>query len=217
MKPLRIVLLASLAMSGLLVIAGFTFWYENHQPENGNTITVPANDARVAPSFLKMQGKARSVKAYIARKNFNNNICFLVDMDIASGSNRFFIYDLKNDSVLDAALVTHGRCNENWLEGRKYSNEPGSGCTSPGRYRIGNPYNGTFGLAYKLYGLDSSNSNAYARYVVLHSHECVPETEVDPRAICQSDGCPTVSQGFLKKLSAIIDKSPRPVLLWIYE
>lgn len=138
-------------------------------------------------------------------------------MDMPSGSNRFFIYDLEKDSLLDAALVTHGRCNEAWLEGRKYSNEVGSGCTSPGRYKIGNPYMGRFGLAYKLHGLDSSNSNAYARYVVLHAMECVPDNEVDPYPICQSDGCPAVPANFLKKLAHIIDRSPRPVLLWIYE
>jgi hypothetical protein len=35
--------------------------------------------------------------------------------------------------------------------------------------------------------------------------------------ICQSDGCPTVSPNFLKELKPIIDKSSKPVLLWIFE
>jgi len=138
-------------------------------------------------------------------------------MSIASGKQRFFVYDLKNDNILKAGLVTHGRCNQNWLAGRKYANEPGCGCTSLGKYKVGNAYRGEFGLAYKLYGLDATNSNAYARFVVLHSMQCVPEKEVDPYPICQSDGCPTVSPGLLQELALLIEQSKDPVLLWIFE
>jgi hypothetical protein len=137
-------------------------------------------------------------------------------MSLPSGQNRFFAFDLRGDSVINAGLVTHGRCNEWWLEGRKYGNTPGCGCTSLGRYKIGNRYQGKFGLAFKLYGLDSTNDKAFERFVVLHSHRCVPE-EVIPGDICQSDGCPTVSPGLLNKLNLIITKSRQPLLLWIYD
>ena len=65
-------------------------------------------------------------------------------------------------------------------------------------------------------GLEKTNDNAFKRFVVLHAHECVPETEVKDE-ICQSDGCPTVSPGFLQYIKPIIDRSKKPVLLWIYE
>ena len=137
-------------------------------------------------------------------------------MTIPSGENRFFVFDFQTDSLYHSGLVTHGRCNENWLEGRKYSNTVGSGCTSLGKYRVGNSYTGRFGLAYKLHGLEKTNNKAFERYVVLHSHECVPETEVKDE-ICQSDGCPTVSPGFLQQLKPMIARSKKPILLWIYE
>lgn len=89
-------------------------------------------------------------------------------------------------------------------------------CTSLGNYKIGKPYYGRFGLAYTLYGMDSTNNNALERHVVLHAYECVPETEV-AYEICQSDGCPMVSRGFLKKLQKIIDTSKDPILLSVYE
>jgi hypothetical protein len=160
--------------------------------------------------------KAISAKQFAGKNKYNNEVCFLIDMKIRSGSNRFFIYDLKNDSVLHSGVVTHGRCNERWLIGRKYGNEPGCGCTSLGKYKIGNAYTGRFGLAYKLHGLDSTNNNAFKRFVVLHAHDCVPDNEVWSD-ICQSDGCPTVSPGFLQTLKTIISKSKKPILLWIYE
>ena len=140
----------------------------------------------------------------------------MINMSLPSGQNRFFIYDLKKDTIRNAGVVTHGNCNQFWLDGRKYSNEQGCGCTSLGKYKVGYSYNGKFGLAYKLYGLDKTNNNAFNRFVVLHSHPCVPETEMKDE-ICQSNGCPTVSPGFLKQLKPIIDNSARPILLWIYE
>jgi hypothetical protein len=164
----------------------------------------------------KMQLKAAEAKKFIAQKNYNETICFLVDMSLSSGQNRFFVYNLKKDSLQNSGLVTHGRCNQYWLEGRKYGNTIGCGCTSLGRYKIGNSYNGKFGLAFKLYGLDKTNDKAFERFVVLHAHECVPETEVKDE-ICQSDGCPTVATGFLQQLKPMITVSKKPVLLWVYE
>ena len=164
----------------------------------------------------KMELKATEARSFIERNNFNGSVCFLVDMNLPSGQNRFFIYDLKRDTLQNSGLVTHGRCNQDWLEGRKYGNTVGCGCTSLGKYRIGNAYNGRFGLAFKLYGLDKTNDKAFARFVVLHAHSCVPGTEIKDD-ICQSDGCPTVAPDFLQQLKLIISASKKPVLLWIYE
>jgi hypothetical protein len=168
------------------------------------------------PAIRKLQLKAADAKKFVQQNEYNDVICFLIDMSPSSGQNRFFVYDLKKDTLKNSGLVTHGRCNENWLEGRKYGNSIGCGCTSLGKYRIGQSYNGRFGLAYKLFGLEKTNDNAYKRFVVLHAHECVPEAEVEDE-ICQSDGCPTVSTGFLQYIKPIIDVSNKPVLLWIYE
>jgi len=169
------------------------------------------------PLLEKILLKADQAKRFAIAKKFDSTICFLIDMSEESGKKRFFILDLQKDSVLNSGLVTHGRCGKSWLTGREYGNEPGCGCTSLGRYKIGAPYQGTFGLAYKLYGLDSSNSNAFRRYVVLHSHECVPNNELHPYPLCQSEGCPTVSPAFLQELATIINKCQKPVLLWIYD
>lgn len=211
MKKALLISLA-LILTFVLASAGWYYYKMKATPYKHNV-------ARTLNASLhkKLNVKADGLLAYAQTNQFNTNICFLIDMKIESGKNRFFIYDMQKDSVLDASLVAHGRCNERWLKGRKYGNEPGCGCTSLGKYKIGNPYQGRFGLAYKLFGLDNTNSNAFKRFVVLHSHECVPNTEVDPYPICQSDGCPTVSKPFLKKLAAILDNSEKPVLMQIYE
>jgi hypothetical protein len=167
-------------------------------------------------TLRKLKLKSDDAISFTKKNGYNPSICFFVDMSLPSGQNRFFIYDMLKDSIQNSGLVTHGRCNELWLDGRKYSNEPGCGCSSLGKYKVGHSYSGRFGLAYKLYGLDKTNNNAFKRFVVLHSHECVPGNEV-MNEICQSDGCPTVAPQFLQQLKPIINKSQKPILLWIYE
>ncbi len=168
-----------------------------------------------AAVLLRTKNHSSSLKNYAATNNFNTQYCFLVDMTIASGEKRFFVYDLKVDSTIVAGLVTHG--SGKVVSAKiQFSNQPESNCTSLGKYKIGNSYNGKFGLAYKLYGLDKTNSNAFNRFVVLHSHACVPLMEVAPQRICESWGCPTVSPLFLQVLKKYIDKADKPVLLWIY-
>ena len=164
----------------------------------------------------KLRINAAVAKKFTKEKGYNQKSVFFIEMRLPSGSNRFFIYDLVKDSVVDKGLVAHGNCYEYWLEGRRYSNVVGSGCSSLGKYKIGNSYVGKWGYSYKLYGLDSTNNNAFERTVVLHSHSCVPN-EVTNEELCQSNGCPTVSPDFLTRLKKIINNSKKPVLLWIYE
>ena len=167
-------------------------------------------------TLKKLKLRSGDAVSFAKKNGYNSSLCFLIDMSLPSGNNRFFVYNMEKDSIEKTGLVTHGRCNQQWLEGRKYSNQPGCGCSSLGKYKVGYSYNGSFGLAYKLHGLDKTNSNAFKRFVVLHSHECVPESQVNGD-ICQSDGCPTVSPGFLYQLKPIIRKSSKPILLCIYE
>jgi hypothetical protein len=203
----------------LVVIASLAWLSSNSVHKRATALWAsdsPKRHGLSSKTFEKMRLKAEEAKTFIQQKGYNTTICFLIDMSLPSSQNRFFVYNMAKDSLYNAGLVTHGRCNEYWLEGRKYGNTIGCGCSSLGKYKIGHSYNGKFGLAYKLYGLDKTNNKAYERFVVLHSHECVPETEVSDE-ICQSDGCPTVAPGYLKYLKPIIDESKKPVLMWIYE
>jgi hypothetical protein len=208
--------------TGILLLAGFVAfaWLsetgKNKSQSNLTNSLTPALEELKKTTFEKLQRKAAEAASFIADNNYNNKICFLIDMSLPSGQNRFFVYDLVKDSIKNAGLVTHGRCNQYWLEGRKYGNTVGCGCSSLGKYKIGYSYKGRFGLAWKLYGLDKTNDKAFERFVVLHGHNCVPET-ISEDEICQSDGCPTVSPNFLQYLKPIINESKKPVLLWIYE
>ncbi|TAD92777.1 MAG: hypothetical protein EAY75_01780 [Bacteroidetes bacterium] len=161
--------------------------------------------------------KVAEAAAYSSKRGLNGEVAILIDLSLHSGSSRFFVVRLADGSVRLKGLVTHGSGKRGLLPGeRKYSNEEGSLLSSLGKYKTGVSYNGQFGLAYKLHGLEVSNSQAYRRFIVLHAHECVPDAETD-ELICQSWGCPTVSPDFLRQLQQVIDGSTKPLLLWIYD
>ena len=169
-----------------------------------------------APDMIRMQSIAAKAKKFTDQNSYCKQYCFLIDMSLPSGKKRFFVYDLQNDSMLTTGMVTHGSGSETNTAALVFSNVVHSNATSLGKYRIGEKYHGKFGLAFKLYGMDASNSKAYARAVVLHAHECVPAEEVYPQPICASWGCPTVSPSFLNVLEKYLDDTEDPVLLWIY-
>jgi len=147
---------------------------------------------------------------------YNDEIVFFVDMKISSGKNRFFVYDLKENKIIDKGLVAHGSGSETGIEGKlKFSNINNSLTTSLGKYYIGKSYNGQFGKAYKLYGLDKTNSNAYDRNIVLHKYSKVPYDE-QLESICNSYGCPMVNEKYFERIESIVDNSEKNIILEIY-
>ena len=159
---------------------------------------------------------AKKALEYSAKNNLSTDYCFLVDMSLPSGRNRFFVYDLTNNSIVYSGLVAHGSCNETFLARPRFSNESRSGCSSVGKYQVGQFYTGKYGKSYRLTGLDNTNSNAYNRAVVIHAYNCVPDKEIYPQVLCNCLGCVMVSYKFFDKLSRLINKSGKPILLWVY-
>ena len=208
-----------LAAGLLLTISVFGYFLGNNRAFRLNNIGSNFTDNHVISNIevmSRLKEKASLAKDYVDENGFDVSYCFMIDMRLPSGKNRFFVYNLLKDSLEAAGLVTHGKGSESESGNLVFSNIPNSNCTSLGKYKIGNSYNGNFGLSYKLKGLDKTNSRALDRAVVLHSYCGVPNTEVYPALICVSEGCPMVSTVFFTQLKAYMDESQEPILLWIY-
>lgn len=180
---------------------------------------VPISEAPTASSPVNNTVRSMIINKatdYVIQNGLSTEYCFLIDMNQPSGRNRFFLYNMKKESVVYSGLVAHGCCNESFIAQPRFSNTSGSGCSSLGKYKVGEFYRGQWGKSFRLYGLDKSNSNAYKRAVVIHGHSCIEDKEIYPRVLCNSFGCPMVSFKFFDKLSGIIEKSEKPILLWIY-
>lgn len=165
----------------------------------------------------KIQAKAVLLKMYAAEHKYSTSICFLADMSLPSGKNRFFVYDLNKNKIRARGLVAHGSAGKYFATNVYFSNKVNSYCTSEGMYKIGGQYQGNYSISYKLFGLDSTNNNAFERNVVLHAYTCVPERETYPQPICNSQGCPMVSHKFLDTLSTYIKNTKGPMLLWVFK
>ncbi len=165
--------------------------------------------------------KATEALAFCKKNNMNTGFCFLVDMSIKSGKNRFYIYDFKTKSITKSGLVCHGMGKSSGEEKPVYSNESGSNCTSLGKYKTGKRAYSNWGINihYKMHGLEKSNSNAFKRQVVLHSYDYVSDAEIYPSSLTLgwSKGCPVVGNELMKKIDALLKKAKKPTLIWIFE
>jgi L,D-transpeptidase catalytic domain len=176
--------------------------------------TVPTYEINTEMNKVSLTEK--SLKTYAAKNKCNTDYAFVINMRIPSYKKRFFIYNLKKDSIISSGLVAHGTGSETFKGQLVFSNIPDSRCTSLGKYKIGYSYMGMYGFSYKLTGLDSTNNKAFDRAIVIHSHACVPETDNGMYPICFSYGCPMVSTTFLQTIKGYVSKQGKtPILLSI--
>lgn len=197
----------------LFSIFGVSFACMNKKEES-----TPINNSKPVYSYEeKLKSEITEIRSFLGKTSkYNSDVAFFLDMKIESGKNRFFIYDLKHNKILDKGLVGHGSGSETGIYGKlKFSNTKNSNCSSLGKYAIGGSYSGRFGKAYKLYGLDNTNSNAFDRNIVLHKYSDVPfEEQLNP--ICNSLGCPMVNEKFFRIIEKKIDNSKKKIILVIY-
>lgn len=138
----------------------------------------------------KLFDKAQSY--YYSKQNTLGNPRYvtIVDMGMRSSQKRMFIFDLKTQTV-ERHLTAHGKNSDLDNDGyaTSFSNEFNSKKTSLGFYKTLSTYNGGHGLSLKLRGLESSNSNAEARAVVMHPADYVDESR---GTAGRSWGCPAI-------------------------
>ena len=177
--------------------------------------------SEVSKNYTSIHNEAA---AFCEEKSYNEDFYFLIDLSLHSGKNRFFVYDLKSNKIIDKNIVTHGSCDQfeenpqKW-EKAKFDSRIDSHCSMKGKYKIGKRDYSSWGInvKYWLHGLEKSNETAVKRVVVLHSWNAVANKEIYPKNAPLSWGCPAVSDQFMKKLDEMLQKSDKPVLLWIVE
>ena len=180
----------------------------------------PSTTTNSKPAYSyeeKLKSEITEIRRFLGKSaKYNSDVAFFLDMRIESGKNRFFIYDLKHNKLINRGLVGHGSGSETGIPGKlQFSNAKNSNSSSLGKYAIGGSYSGRFGKAYKLYGLDKTNSNAFDRNIVLHKYADVPfEEQIKP--ICNSLGCPMVNEKFFEVIEKTIDASKKKIILVMY-
>jgi hypothetical protein len=126
----------------------------------------------------------------------------IADFSLPSWQPRLHLLQLAN-GAMTTHLVAHGRGSDpahtGWLE--RFSNEPRSNASSAGAYRTGSFYVGGHGHSIHLDGLDSTNSNAAARAIVVHGAWYVRQEIIGRSGMLgRSQGCLAVANSSLDEI-----------------
>jgi hypothetical protein len=151
---------------------------------------VPATAQSAQQPALLAEARAAmdSHAAYIGRRDRIG----LVDFALPSRERRFSLIDLEGGRVEHMWLVAHGKGSDESNTGfvQRFSNDPGSNASSRGAYVTAAPYYGKHGRSQRLVGLDSENSMALDRAIVIHAASYVAPEVIDEHGrIGRSFGC----------------------------
>lgn len=134
----------------------------------------------------------------------HDDVVGLADFSPASRAARLHLVDLKQRKVT-SYLVAHGRGSDPAHTGflHRFSNEPGSNCTSEGAYVTADYYTGAHGHSMRVHGLEETNSNALSRAIVVHGAWYVSQDMIREHGMLgRSEGCFAVAQ---EDLPAVLD------------
>ena len=163
-----------------------------------------------------------TLKKYCDKKGLSQNYAIVVDFSNPSGRHRFFVCDLKKQTIIASSLCAHGAGKGSSKKEPVFSNEMGSNCSSLGYYKIiGKHRMSTSGLpSFKLIGLDKSNSNAERRGILIHSAKLISMFRwgiypfylpMDKRI---SSGCFAVDIDMMDVIEKLMKEEKKPILLY---
>jgi hypothetical protein len=159
---------------------------------------VPAAVARATGPIVRAESlnpallqRARAALVQHASAVAHRDRIGIVDFSKPSRDARLTILHLGSGQGM-SMLVAHGRGSDpehsGWLNA--FSNEPGSLATSRGAYVTAARYVGVHGDAQRLIGLESDNSNADPRAIVIHGADYVSDDLILSQGkLGRSEGC----------------------------
>lgn len=166
----------------------------------------------------KFRRHAASVKEFCHAGGYNEDIVILWDLSLHSGRRRFVVWDLVADKPLRAFVASHGsgsECSHRYSAYASTSNRVDSHLSSVGRAVVAERYVGRYGVAYRLDGLDESNSAMRERCIVLHGWKHTTSLPIWPIPTVGSWGCPVLLRRSMSILDEIL-RDKQGVVLYAY-
>lgn len=166
----------------------------------------------------RVRQRATELHSYCQEHGYNTRVALFVDLSRHSGRRRFVAWSFEHDAPLFTCPVSHGSGSELSHQRTSYartSNEDGSHLSAVGRALVAERYEGRYGIAYRLDGLDTTNSNLRPRCVVLHGWEHTTDYPIWPRATVGSFGCPVLSRRMMQKVDTLL-QAEQGVILYTF-
>jgi hypothetical protein len=122
-----------------------------------------------------------------------DSLLTIIDYSRPSSEDRFFVINLRHNSITFKTLVAHGR-NSGELYASRFSNKAQSHQTALGFYITGNTYEGRQGYSLTLAGVDTGyNDHAQIRSIVIHGASYVTYRYIKQYGrLGRSFGCPAL-------------------------
>ena len=163
----------------------------------------------------RVRVRAAALRAWCEEQGYNTDIALFVDLRRHSGLRRFVVWDFEQGRAVLTAPVSHGSGSKESHKRSSYarlSNEDGSHLSSVGRALVAERYEGRYGVAYRLDGLDATNSNLRSRCVVLHGWEYTTSFPIFPLPTVGSFGCPVLSRKMMVRVDELLQRHSRVVM-----
>ena len=167
--------------------------------------------------YKTLQDRAEKALRYARRRGLNEHYALFVDYSIPSGTPRLFVWDFTKGKVVASTYVMHGPGGGSTDEVPHFSNRPGSGCSSLGRFLVTKEHGNRNKHGFRIKGLDMDNRTAYGRGLMIHGAKWVDRhcwKEYIPMNAKCCLGCVTVSSRGMNYLYPLINSEQKPLLLW---
>lgn len=169
--------------------------------------------------YKTIEERAERALAFAKRHHMNERYALFVNYRIPSGTPRLFVWDFQQKRIIARTYVMHGPGGGSTDKRPRFSNRPGSGCSSLGRFLVTKEHGNVNRRGFRIKGLDPDNRTAYARGLMIHGSGWVDShcwMRYIPLRAKSSLGCVTVSSRGMDYLYSLITKEREPLLLWNY-
>lgn len=163
----------------------------------------------------RVEARAAALRSYCEQEGYNTHMALFVDLSRHSGRCRFMVWDFEQNRPILSSPVSHGSGSQRSHRRSAYarlSNEDGSHLSSVGRALVAERYEGSYGIAYRLDGLESTNSNLRSRCVVLHGWSYTTTLPIFPIPMVGSFGCPVLSKRVMARVDELLRNQDRVIL-----
>ena len=167
--------------------------------------------------YKTIEERAEKALAFAKRHDMNEHYALFVNYRIPSGTPRLFVWDFQQKKIVASTYVMHGPGGGSTAKRPRFSNKPGSGCSSLGKFFVTKEHGNRNKQGFRIKGMDFDNQSAYERGLMIHSSFWVDRycwMRYIPLRAKSSLGCVTVSSRGMDYLYSLISKEEKPLLLW---
>ena len=86
--------------------------------------------------YKTIEERAEKALAFAQRHNMSEHYALFVDYGIPSGTPRLFLWDFRRKAIVASTYVMHGPGRGSTAKNPRFSNRPGSECSSLGRFLV---------------------------------------------------------------------------------